>query len=182
MVSDRPGLHVLEVEADHKLQNESGGHRVQRVPSGEKSGRVHTSTATVSVTPISSEEFILREEDVKTEFFSGTGAGGQHRNKKMCSVRMTHVPSGLTVTAQSRSRESNIRTARTELEDRLKTASSESHRTAENDSRRKNIGSGMRGDKTRTYRFRDDVVVDHVTGKKASCGEVMRGKFDKLWC
>lgn len=171
------------MEADARLEEEAGGHRVQRIPRNERKGRVHTSTVTVSVirkSPgVSGEEF--REDDVKLVFFSGTGAGGQHRNKKMNSVRATHVPTGVSVTRQSRNRDDNVREAMAEIKQRLAEVAARNSSERTNTVRRVQIGSGMRGDKVRTYRFRDDVVEDHRTGLRISCRDFMRGGVRQLW-
>lgn len=164
-----------------KLYNESGGHRIQRVPPTERNGRVHTSTITVAIVDETKIPFTLNDKDIRIEWFSGTGAGGQHRNKVMNSCRMTHIPSKTVVTAQTRSRQNSLTEARTTLEQRLNEAhdkQSHSHTTSD---RKKQVGSGERGDKIRTYRFQDDKVHDHNTGKIVSLKKVMSGNFDLLW-
>lgn len=94
---------------------------------------------------------------------------------------MIHLPTGIMRKAETRSRESSYRAAMAALAQALADrAAAEGHK-AENGVRRGQIGSGMRGDKRRTYRFQDDNVVDHVTGKSAQCSAVMRGMFDRLW-
>lgn len=121
------------------------------------------------------------DSDFKIEWFSGTGSGGQHRNKKQNSCRMTHIPTGLVETRQGRKRESNLKQAKGALLERLNNAK-ESQAKGKLASIRKNqVGSGMRGDKIRTYRFQDDKVTDHNTGKKAKCSKVMKGHFNLLW-
>lgn len=142
---------------------------------------MHTSTVVVSVRPVDRRESTFRESDVRVEYFSGTGAGGQHRNKKQCSVRAVHVPSGTQVVRQGRSREDNYREAvaalRAAVESEERSRSSrEAAATMKSD-----FGSGMRGDKVRTYRYGDDRVVDHRTGKSARASDAMRGKFSALW-
>ncbi|MDB5703234.1 MAG: prfA [Sphingomonas bacterium] len=123
----------------------------------------------------------LHDADVRERWFSGTGAGGQHRNKHQNSVELHHLPTGLRRTAQTRSRETSRRAAWEALAAAL-SAQSES-RAAEdmNQLRARQIGLGMRADKRRTYRFRDDRVVDDLTGLSASCTRVMRGHIDLLW-
>jgi len=135
----------------------------------------------VAVVKASSVQFQYRPEDVRVEFFSGTGAGGQHRNKKQCSVRMTHTPTNIVVTVQSRSKEANVAEATTELRRRLHDMASREANTASNEVRSAQVGSGMRGDKVRTYRFRDDAVEDHRNGRRARASKVMQGYFDLLW-
>lgn len=168
------------------LSNEIGGHRIQRVPPNEKRGRVHTSTVTVALTSslaVSSSDPLRQrsEEDFRVEWFSGSGAGGQHRNRHLNCSRIVHVPTGLKQERQGRSREANYRDAMAALiamlDGRLRSGS----KAVEDDVRRQQIGSGMRGDKRRTYRFQDDTVVDHVTGKSMQASKAMRGLMDGLW-
>lgn len=156
---------------------------MQRVPLGERNGRVHSSTVTVSVLPDTGRgaPIPLKEGDLQLEWYSGSGAGGQHRNKHQNSVRLRHLPTGLVVTAQCRKREESLRQAREALLDRLRDLSEGEARGRENRARSDQVGTGMRADKRRTYRFRDDRVQDHLTGRSAACSAVMRGRFDLLW-
>ena len=164
------------------LDNEAGGHRIQRVPPTERKGRVHTSTVTVAVmdadTAVST---IIPDSDLRIEWYSGTGAGGQHRNKHQNSARITHIPSGIVATAQCRSRQNSLAEAMQTIQRLVdhKTQSKYNSETAK--TRKLQVGSGMRGDKIRTYRFQDDRVADHMTGKTASCNQVLKGNFDQLW-
>jgi protein subunit release factor A len=169
------------------LHNEAGGHRIQRVPPNERRGRVHTSTVTVAITNSPSESTLDRtllqrsEANFRVEWFSGSGAGGQHRNRHLNCSRIWHVPTGLKQERQGRSREANYREAMAALivmlDDRLRSGS----KAVEDDVRRQQIGSGMRGDKRRTYRFQDDQVVDHVTGKSMQVSKAMKGGLADLW-
>lgn len=175
-------LHIdIEGEDLTPLMNEPGGHRIQRVPPTERNGRVHTSTVTVAVLDASTPTIAINEADFRLEWFSGTGAGGQHRNKHQNSARITHIPTGMVETAQCRSREASRREAMDKLVDRITAASHGQHHGVVSATRKIQLGSGMRGDKIRTYRFQDDVVTDHVTGKRANLTKVMNGHFDKLW-
>ena len=179
----RPGELVLEVEGVDLLglDNEPGGHRIQRIPPTERKGRVHTSTVTVSVLEKQIKNLVISDNDLRIEWYSGTGAGGQHRNKKQNSCRLTHIPSGMVITAQGRSRDDNLRTAKAEIFKRLDEQTGLVMASDIGSIRREQVGSGMRGDKVRTYRFQDDQVVDHQTGKRASCEKVLRGYFNLLW-
>lgn len=163
------------------MANEPGGHRIQRVPPTERKGRVHTSTVTVAVIDPSVPIFQIHDRDLKIEWYSGTGAGGQHRNKHQNSARVTHVPSGTVVTAQCRSRENSLSQAMAAMTQRLDTAAKTCYNDSVATDRRQQVGSGMRGDKIRTYRFQDDVVKDHVTDRTASVRKVLAGNFDLLW-
>jgi peptide chain release factor 1 len=179
-------LIVIETKkAVRGFENEAGGHRIQRVPPTERRGRVHTSTVTVSV--LSGEHhrdpiYDQREEsDFEYRWFSGTGKGGQHRNKHQNCLEITHVPTGTKCSSTGRSREMNERDAMQVMVERLDKLAMGSGHEAQNDIRAAQIGCGMRGDKRRTYRFQDDAVVDHLTGKKISCKSFMRGDIEKIW-
>jgi peptide chain release factor 1 len=162
---------------------ESGGHRIQRVPPTESRGRIHTSTVTVAVLQLASETVGTVAVDTKTvriEWFSGTGAGGQHRNKHQNSCRLIHEPTGIVVTSQQRKRDQSYATAFAELERRVIALSENQIATQTNDLRNELTGSGMRADKIRTYRFQDDQVKDHNSNKQASATKVMKGYFNLL--
>lgn len=164
------------------FRNEAGGHRIQRVPVTERRGRVHTSTVTVSVLDDApSSMLVLDERDLEYRWFSGTGAGGQHRNRKMCSLELIHRPTGISRTAQGRSRETNARDAREELERAIAQMQGIDAHSQRNALRASQVGLGMRADKRRTYRFQDDRVVDHVTGRSMKATHFMRGRIDQLW-
>lgn len=156
------------------------------MPPTEKRGRVHTSTVTVSVIDPNSLEINpdyqkISDKDFKVEWFSGTGAGGMHRNKKMNSCRLIHTPTGLVETRQGRKREANLKQAKDALLVLLRDKQY-NHRSSHFKVVKKNqVGSGMRGDKIRTYRFQDDQVTDHNTKKSAPVSKIMRGRFDLLW-
>lgn len=124
----------------------------------------------------------MRSEcDFKTEWYSGSGAGGQHRNKHCNSARIRHVPTGIVRTAQTRKRESSYREAMAALVSELDRMAAAHGASMANGTRQRQIGAGMRSDKRRTYRFREDRVVDHVTGRETRCADVMNGFFDALW-
>jgi len=182
-----PGIFCLEITGDEltSLNNESGGHRIQRVPPTERKGRVHTSTVTVAVINLDKKanpNFSKRSSsDFKIEWFSGTGAGGQRRNKKQCSARIVHIPTGISESAQTRSRENSERLAMDKLIMRLDVMSSCEYVNDIAYERKEKVGSGMRGDKVRTYRFQDDIVTNHLNGAKASVSKIMEGYFELLY-
>jgi peptide chain release factor 1 len=122
-----------------------------------------------------------KESDFKIEWYSGTGAGGQHRNKHQNSCRITYIPTGQTTTAQCRSRQNSLEQAKTALMEELQTADRMHRKLSLDADRKQQVGSGMRGDKIRTYRFQDDVVKDHITERSGSVKQVMRGNFDIMW-
>ena len=163
------------------LYNEPGGHRIQRVPPTERKGRVHTSTVTVAVVDPDQPTVSVCESDLRIEWYSGTGAGGQHRNKHQNSCRITHVPTGITAKAECRSRENSLTQAKESIQKRVDQKLQEYYNSDLATKRRQQVGSGMRGDKIRTYRFQDDRVQDHITGKSASTKKVLAGNFDLLW-
>lgn len=167
-----------------QFENEAGGHRIQRIPPTEKRGRVHTSTVTVSVlneqrrtTPHDQRT----RDDFEYRWFSGTGKGGQHRNKHQNCLELTHIPTGLKQIANGRSRDSNEREAMMKLTQVLDSYRDQQNGIQVNQIRAAQIGCGMRGDKRRTYRFQDDQVVDHVSGKKMTTKRFMRGDIEQLW-
>lgn len=123
----------------------------------------------------------IKEYDLRIEWYSGTGAGGQHRNKHQNSCRITHIPTGIVATAQCRSRENSLNEAMTAIRERLDSVFKNKYNTEVAADRRQQVGSGMRGDKIRTYRFQDDVVKDHMTDRTASVKKVLAGNFDLLW-
>lgn len=163
------------------LYNESGGHRIQRVPPTERKGRVHTSTVTVAITDPTVPEFKIKDSDLKVEWYSGTGGGGQHRNKHQNSCRITHIPSGVVCTAQCRSRENSYEEALNALTQKVIDNSKKIHYDRVSVDRKSQVGSGMRGDKIRTYRLQDDTVADHVTMKTGQASKILKGNFDLLW-
>ena len=99
----------------------------------------------------------------------------------MNSVRLIHIPSGTKQECQGRKRDSNLKIAMASMNERLDSQLNVGTKDITDDIRKKQIGSGMRGDKRRTYRFQDDTVVDHVTNKYEKASKVMKGGFEKLW-
>jgi len=146
---------------------EAGGHRWQRVPETEKRGRVQTSTITVAVLEEPKHaELTIRPDDVDIETMRGSGAGGQHRNKTDSAVRARHRPTGIEVRCESersqhQNRELAMRVLAARVAERARSAA-QGERAAD---RRRQVGSGMRGDKRRTIRTQDDQVTDHVDGR-----------------
>jgi peptide chain release factor 1 len=119
-------------------------------------------------------------KDVRTEWFSGTGAGGQHRNKHQNSCRLIHTPTGIVVTSQQRKRDQSFTTAWSELERRVQSDAQSADAATTSSLRSSLTGSGMRADKIRTYRFQDDQVKDHTSHKAAKVSQVMKGNFPLL--
>jgi peptide chain release factor 1 len=165
------------------LDNEPGGHRIQRVPPTERKGRVHTSTVTVAVIDRMTEigSVTIPEKDLKVEWYSGTGAGGQYRNKHQNSCRITHLPTGTIAKSECRSRTNSLNEAMAEIQRKVDEQSQRQYNNTIASDRKQQVGSGMRGDKIRTYRFQDDSVQDHLTGKRAKCSQILKGNIDQLW-
>lgn len=147
-----------------RFKFESGGHRVQRVPATETQGRIHTSSCTVAVMPEADakEELAIRPSDLRIDVFRASGAGGQHVQKTESAVRITHLPTGITVECQDeRSQTQNKARAMTVLAARLRAAKTAEEHARTADLRRTLIGSGDRSDRVRTYNFPQGRVTDH---------------------
>lgn len=125
--------------------------------------------------------YTFNSRDFEVQWYSGTGAGGQHRNKHQNSCRLTHVPTGLVATAQCRSRENSLEEAKATLLSRLNNESARATSYSQSLDRKSQVGSGERGDKVRTYRFQDNVTKDHRSEKSARTDKVLEGNFDLLW-
>ena len=149
-----------------RLKFESGVHRVQRVPDTEASGRIHTSTASVSILPeVGDVEININPADVKMEVFRASGAGGQHVNKTSSAVRLIHIPTGMVVECQSeRSQFQNRDYAMKLLQSKLY-EKEKAERDQEIDSaRRSQIGNADRSEKIRTYNYPQGRITDHRIG------------------
>lgn len=165
-----------------RLKWETGVHRVQRVPTTEAQGRIHTSTASVVVLPeIAEKEIEIREDDLIWEFTRGGGHGGQNVNKVATAVRLTHKPSGLVVgSRQERSQEQNRKIALSLLRSQLWEIEQEKKSAEINDHRSK-IGKSMRAEKIRTYNYPQNRVTDHRIGKSwYKLDRIIEGDLDEV--
>ncbi len=156
-------MGILGKSAYKKLQFESGVHRIQRVPATEKSGRVHTSTATVAVLPVREKsDIVINPSDIEIAFTRSGGAGGQNVNKVETAVRLTHKPSGLVVKSSSeRSQLKNREKAMSILTAKLEMLTQEKEAKEHASERKNQIGTGDRSEKIRTYNILQDRVTDH---------------------
>jgi peptide chain release factor 1 len=158
---------VFRVEGDGvyaRLKFESGGHRVQRVPSTETQGRIHTSACTVAVLPEpdAAEEIKLNPAELRIDTFRASGAGGQHVNKTDSAIRITHLPTGIVAECQDdRSQHRNKAKAMAVLSARLREKDRTERAAKEAATRKDLIGSGDRSDRIRTYNFAQGRVTDH---------------------
>ena len=177
---------IFEIDgkgAFSRFKYERGVHRVQRVPQTESQGRIHTSAATVAVLPVADEVDIkINPEDLRTDIYHSSGAGGQNVNKVATAVRYTHLPTGIVVACQEeRSQLKNKMKAMAVLRARLLDLEQQKRDKEVTENRRSQIGSGERSEKIRTYNFPQDRLTDHRIGLNLhNLPRILEGNIDEL--
>jgi len=186
--SDLGGIKTLIAEVSGPqvydlLKQEAGVHRVQRIPITEKSGRIHTSTASVAILPkLSLPQIQIKESDLEIEFYRASGPGGQNVNKVETAVRIRHKPTGIVVACQSeRSQQRNRELALEILKNKIWQMEQEKIYGSLTEARKKQIGSQERSEKIRTYNFPQNRITDHRLNKSwYDLEEIMEGKLDRI--
>ncbi len=186
--SDRGGLNCVTFMVSGEnawplFKYEGGGHRVQRVPVTESQGRIHTSSATVLVLPEADEvEVHVDERDLQIDVFRSSGPGGQSVNTTDSAVRITHVPTGLVVSMQDeRSQLQNRIRAMTVLRARLLELAEREREVERSAERRAQVGGGGRGEKIRTYNYKENRLTDHRIGFTVyRLADVLAGDLDDV--
>lgn len=156
-------LQISGQDVYDKLKQEAGVHRVQRIPETEKSGRIHTSTASVAVLPqVEEKEIEIKPSDLKIDTFRASGPGGQNVNMRSTAVRLTHVPSGIVISSQdARTQGANKENAINILRSRLYALKMEKEIKKMGQERKAQIGTADRSEKIRTYNFPQNRITDH---------------------
>lgn len=177
---------VIEIKGKNAyglLRQEAGTHRVQRIPLTEKSGRIHTSTATVAVLPeVTDARIEIRSEDIEVQTAKSSGPGGQNVNKRMTACRIHHKPTGIIVSSQvERSLEQNRQRALQVLKAKLYALAQEKTQSSLAQERSSQIGRGERAEKIKTYNFPQDRLTDHRLNKSWHHLEgILQGNIDEM--
>jgi peptide chain release factor 1 len=174
---------IEAVGAYSRLKYESGVHRVQRVPTTEAAGRIHTSTVTVAVLPeVDEVDVEINPNDLEIDTYRASGAGGQHVNKTDSAIRITHIPSGIVVTCQDqRSQHKNKDKAMKILRSKLYEIAQEQQHSEIAMARKSQVGTGDRSERIRTYNFPQGRVSDHRIGLTLyKIEEIMDGALDEI--
>ncbi|MEH6752412.1 MAG: peptide chain release factor 1, partial [Paracoccaceae bacterium] len=165
-----------------RLKFESGVHRVQRVPTTESGGRIHTSAATVAVLPEAEEvDITVDPNDIRIDTMRSSGAGGQHVNTTDSAVRITHIPSGIVVTSSEKSQHRNREIAMGVLRARLFDMERQKAANARAADRKSQVGSGDRSERIRTYNFPQGRMTDHrINLTLYRLDQIMQGDLDEV--
>jgi len=186
--ADAGGLKeiVFQIESNHafaKFKFEAGTHRVQRIPTTESKGRIHTSAVTVAILPEAEEVDIeIKPDEIRIDTFCSSGPGGQSVNTTYSAVRITHLPTGLIVSQQNeKSQIKNKAKAMQVLRSRLLALREEEAAKERGDLRSGMVGSGDRSEKIRTYNFPQDRVTDHrIAQNFSNLPKIMEGNFNEI--
>lgn len=166
-----------------KLKYENGAHRVQRIPTTESGGRIHTSTATVAVLPEAEEvEIDIHEKDIRVDTFCSSGAGGQSVNTTASAVRIVHIPTNTVVTCQDeKSQHKNKDKAMKVLRARIYDKMQQEQQAEYAENRKSAVGTGDRSERIRTYNFPQSRVTDHRIGLTLQkLDQILQGKIDEI--
>ncbi|MGJ8545376.1 MAG: peptide chain release factor 1 [Sulfitobacter sp.] len=174
--------HITGLNVFARLKFESGVHRVQRVPTTESGGRIHTSAATVAVLPEAEDVDIhIDANDIRIDTMRSSGAGGQHVNTTDSAVRITHIPTGIVVTSSEKSQHRNREIAMQVLKARLYDAERQRVDSERSASRASQVGSGDRSERIRTYNFPQGRMTDHrINLTLYRLDAVMQGDLDEI--
>lgn len=186
--SDRGGYKevIARIDGDDvysRLKYESGTHRVQRIPTTESQGRIHTSAVTVAIIPEADDiELDIKDADLRIDTYRASGAGGQHVNTTDSAIRITHMPTGIVVQCQNeRSQHKNKATAMKMLQARLLDAMESEQRASIAEDRKAQVGSGDRSERIRTYNYPQSRITDHrIQFSTRRLDQVMAGEVDEV--
>jgi len=177
-------IRIIGEGAYSQLKFESGGHRVQRIPTTESQGRIHTSACTVAIMPEIDEidQIQINPADLRVDTFRASGAGGQHVNKTDSAIRITHLPTGIVVECQDqRSQHKNRAQAMSVLQSRIMSEKQDKQDAEQAETRKLLVGSGDRSERIRTYNFPQGRVSDHrINLTLYKLAEIMEGDLSQL--
>ena len=177
-ISRIEGQNVYDI-----LKQESGVHRIQRIPKTEKAGRIHTSTATVAILPeVEAKKIQINSDDLEITFSRAGGPGGQNVNKVETAVRILHKPTGIVISSRAeRSQHANREAALSILRAKLYEIQQQAEAQKLGANRKEQIGAADRSEKIRTYNFPDDRITDHRIGKKwRNIESILEGNLEPI--